>query len=252
MSTDMQKPVLATVVALEIESAHTELAEAALKDLLLRLRTLSSHSSSVQLQARNGAANAISVVLPPEIKVGSALRRCQAAAQECERQFTGIRIKTLVHHGVVFAGQQGAQLSYVGSAIRLAHSSLRRFEASHALVASADFVAHAREWANSPLSFTPLAGVAASEGLQAITIQDTETDSPSGLSSNNPELLAFLNDRLAADVGPFARVLVESARLVAGSVSALISELAHEVEEAGARERFIADCQSWVKAQEKD
>lgn len=253
MNTSMQKPILASVVALEVRSMPGSQGEAALNGLLRHIHTLANQNCSIQLQARNNAAHGITVIMPPETQVGSVLRRCLHAMKNFEADYPGSQAHALIHHGVVFMAEEDGQVSHVGSAIKLAHSSLRRLENQNPLVASADFCKHAREWSDRLFRLSPLGGAAASEGLHALHLIDTGNDQPktAQIPPEHPALLAFLNARLAADVGPFASVLVEAARSIAPSAKALVLELAQEVDAPQARDDFTRDCLNWINQQEQ-
>lgn len=250
MSHDMQKPILASVLALEVLGDSSQPADAQLPGLLRHLHALNGQHCSLQLQARGSAGKALTLIMPPDVQVGSALRRSLTAIEDFEQATPGSRVCALIHHGVVFAAHEGGQAVHVGSAVRLAHSALRRLEGSQRLAASADFFQHARDWANSPLRFTALSGAAAAEGLQALSLSSEEA-APSALNQDDDALREFLNARLAAEVGPFASVLVEAARRVAPSASALVLELAQEIESHQGRDDFTREGLAWIQARQQ-
>lgn len=250
-SPNMQQPILATVVAVELAPQGVAQPLAARVDALAHLLVSSiAQSCSVQRQSRPDATDGLTLVLPPNAPVGSVLRRATASARLFEGKHLGERVRMLVHHGVVFSAQEGKRESYVGSAIRSAHSILRRLVLERGAAATPEFAQYARDWPDSPLHFVPLEGSAAVEGLLQLSIDEPSADdsarSARQLDKDDSELLRFLVHRLAEDVGPFASVLVENARRSASNVESLLAELAPEIDDMAARQRFVTAAQAYV------
>jgi len=196
----------------------------------------------------------LTVTFPLERDVGVALRQVAAAIAEFDQSSVPLRVRAVIHHGVVFRNESNGQVSYVGSAIRSTQSALRRAPAEGGLMATRDFLAHASTLTGFPFSFKAMNGAAATEGMSQVVLAESvavNLSAEDGLPSADPAFGEFIKRRLAEDIGPFAGALVDRAMRSATLATQLIRVLSREIDDKAARARFEGDVLGYVKSRGK-
>jgi hypothetical protein len=246
-------PVLATVVAIELKpiignSCSTESIET-FAGLLSGALAL---ACSVQRFEHVGEQTAYTLVLPPETQTAHVLRRLTGVAKEFGQVHGEVAVRFVAHSGVVFPTGATDRRAYAGSAIRSAHSMLRRLPLAVDQAATREFVSFIKTLPSSPIQFSPVPGASNADELMALRFSSESAPLPDGEKASSIPVTdrafgEFLTTRLAEDLGPFASVMVDSAQRLATTVEVLVKELIHEIESPAARQRFTKDVDTYLQ-----
>lgn len=243
----LSHPETVTVIAVELKPIAGGVSSADSRETFTRLLGGAvALVCAVQPAPRTDGELAFTVVLPDTGQCLAVLRRIESIQDEFKRQYPDIAARCIVHHGLAFAVPQtggNSGHSYIGSALRSAHSQLYRLPPSFERAATSEFVAATRNWQSCPITFHPLPGEPASQGLMSFDLESAEVLTE---PTADAALKQFLVQRLAAYLGPFAEVLVEAAQRSANSPINLIKEVAHEISDIPTRERFTADAMDFL------
>jgi hypothetical protein len=238
----MNAPVSTTVIAIDIPLAagkiHTQALthfESAIAATIRQLGFALEDQGDLQ----------ITLTLSPDLPVNPVLQRLAGTVGEFEAGCPPLKVRAVIHHGLVFPSGSGNNVSYMGSAIRSAQSTLRRALPTMGLAATHEFVEYATRLPSLSVRFEPLSGGAAADGLSAVIFNK---QSEGGLQSSDVEFIQFLKKRLAEDLGPFAGALVDNARRSVTLAKDLIAALSHEVDDPSARKRFEMEALAYIKA----
>lgn len=245
MSSQVSAPVTTTVIAFDIAGADSF--EAAVLENFDKVAATARELGFVTQES--GKPN-LTLTLAPELAVGGVLEQLAQAAAGFDVAATPMRLRGMVHHGVVFRTEDVGQVSYVGSAIRSTQSALRRAPATGGLMATPDFSAYAAKLPNLPFRLQPIGG-GAFEGTNHIVFGSTSVAPPRAgnqLPSADPEFVDFVKRRLAADIGPFASALVDRAIRASTVADQLVTVLSRDIDNPDARMRFEDEMLQYIKA----
>lgn len=246
MSSQVSAPVTTTVIAFDIAGADSFVAA-----------VLESFDQAVAAARKLGFVTQesgkpnLTLTLAPELEVGGILEQLVQVAAGFDAAATPMRLRGMVHHGVVFRTEEVGQVSYVGSAIRSTQSALRRAPATGGLIATPDFSAYAATLPKLPFRLQPIGGGAGSEGMNHIVFGSTSVAPPRAgnqLPSADPEFVDFVKRRLAADIGPFASALVDRAIRSSTAAEQLVTVMSRDIDDPAARTRFEGDVMQYIKA----
>ncbi|GAA5160961.1 hypothetical protein [Viridibacterium curvum] len=190
------------------------------------------------------------LVATPEHPVAPTLRRLSAAMDELLGLHPTALVRLLAHHGVVFINEADGRKSYVGSAIRSMQSFVRRLGDLDGLYGTREFAAHVATWAQSPLRLADVPGVEGMDGLVEIRFDAgfvLPVIKQNAVASGDAALLHYIKRRLADELGPLAAALVDAAQRTSPSASDLVKEMAAEIDNPAARQRFEADLAAYLK-----
>lgn len=192
----------------------------------------------------------LTLTLSPDQEPGAPLEALAKAAMGFDAAASPLRLRSMVHFGVVFRTESADGVSYVGSAIRSTQSALRRAPSAGGLLATADFAAHAAKLGALPFSLQPFADGAALEGMCQIVFGGTPMTSSAAGSGGGVDaaFLDFVKRRLAQEIGPFANALVDRAARGASAPSQILAVLGREIENPAARKKFEEDLLSFAKS----
>lgn len=192
----------------------------------------------------------LTLTLSPDQDPGASLEALANAASSFDAAANPLRLRSMVHFGVVFRTESAEGVSYVGSAIRSTQSALRRAPSTGGLLATADFAAHAAKRGGLPFSLQPFTEGVALEGMCQIVFGGgpaANADAASG-GGLDAAFLDFVKRRLAQEIGPFANALVDRAARGVTERNQLSALLVREMENPAARKKFEDDLLSFVKS----
>lgn len=242
----LSHPESVTVIAVELKSPGGVSSEDSRETFTRLLGGSVALSCVVQPAPKADGELAYSAVVPDSGQCLAVLRRVESIQEEFKRQHPDIAMRYIAHHGLAFTvpptGSNSGH-SYIGSALRSAHSHLFRLPRPFVRAATSEFVAATRSWQSCPIRFHPLPGESASQGLMSFDLESAEVLTEPAADA---ALKQFLVQRLAAYLGPFAEILVEAAQRSANSPINLIKEVAHEISDIPTRERFTADAMDFL------
>lgn len=181
----------------------------------------------------------LTIIVPETTQILSLLRRIASVRQEFERNLPTLITRQVIHHGIVFPTRQGP----MGAVLRAAHTrlqSLAKLPGTIQTVATDNFIAYTRSWPGQ----TPDLHVASQPCCKQYDIFEFSLNGnpPPSASDKTPEdWTTYLTERLAEHLGPFARVLVDSASRSSSTPEQLAQEVASEIDEKPLRERFLSD-----------
>ena len=244
MSSQVSAPVTTTVIAFDIAGADSF--EAAVLESFGKAVAKARELGFVTQES--GKPN-LTLTLAPELAVGGILEQLVQVAAGFDAVAAPMRLRGMVHHGVVFRTEDGGQVSYVGSAIRSTQSALRRAPAIGGLMATPDFSGYAVKLPSLPFRLQPIGG-GAFEGMNQIVFGGTSVAPPRAgnhLPSADPEFIDFVKRRLAADIGPFASALVDRAIRSSTVADQLVTMLSRDIDNPDARVRFEAEMLQYIK-----
>ena len=241
----MNAPVTTTVISVEVPLAGgTARAEvtAAFE------RTIATVAMQMGFITKDQGGPQLSITLEPNAAVGPQLQRLANAFADFEVLCVPLKARGVVHYGTVFRSEAGGKLSYLGSAIRSAQSSLKRTDVASGLLATREFAAYVSGF-NPPLVPLKPLPTPTADGFTIIHLDGKGSSGAkaTGLSVADPEFITFLKKRLAEDLGPFATAMVESSRRNAATAQILVAELAREVDNVDSRRKFEADLAAYIK-----
>lgn len=195
----------------------------------------------------------LTLTLSPDQDGGGPLGALAKAAADFDAQVQPLRLRTMVHYGVVFRTETASGVSYLGSAIRSAQSALRRAPAAGGMLATADFASYAAKLPSLPFRVQAVTGAAAVDGLSELVFGAAAGTAGAGATHAAPgavdaALVDFLKRRLADEIGPFANALVDRAAGGGASAEQVLAALGQHVDNAVARKKFEDDVQRFVKS----
>lgn len=248
MSSQVSAPVTTTVIAFDIAGADAY--ETGVLESFDKLVAATRELGFVTHEA--GKPN-LTLTLAPELAVGGILEQLAKVAAAFDAAAIPLRLRAMVHYGVVFRTAEVGQVSYVGSAIRSTLSALRRAPASGGFIATADFSAYAAKLLNLPFRLQAISGGAASEGMSHMVFSGNSVAVPaprpgSHLASADPAFVDFVKKRLAEQIGPFANALVDRAIRSSTAAEQLVTVLSHNIDDPTARVRFEDEVLRYIRA----
>jgi hypothetical protein len=190
---------------------------------------------------------ALSIIVPETTQILSLLRRIDSLRDEFERNLPELITRLVVHHGIVFPTAQG----HMGAVLRAAQArlqSLPKLPGEVDTVATGNFVAYTRTWPAHDLHFES-ESCGEQYDLYAFSLASaTPEASP---ESAPDDWVSYLTVRLAEHLGPFAQVLVDSACRSSKTPEHLAREVASEIDDTSARERFLNDALAYLRQHRK-
>ncbi|MDA8256212.1 MAG: hypothetical protein M0Z99_11350 [Betaproteobacteria bacterium] len=245
MSSQVSAPVTTTVIAIDIAGADSF--EASVLENFDQAVVAARKLGFVTQES--GKPN-LTLTLAPELEIGNILEQLAQVAAGFDAVATPLRLRGMVHRGVVFRTEDAGQVSYVGSAIRSTQSALRRAPATGGLMATPDFSAYAAKLPKLPFRLQAIGG-GAFEGMNHIVFGSMSVAPPRAgnqLPSADPEFVDFVKRRLAAEIGPFASALVDRAIRSSTVADQLVSLLSRDIDNPEARVRFEDEMLQYIKA----
>lgn len=246
---EVSAPVSTTVIAFDVAGANPADAAA-----LVGFDRIVAMARSLGFVTHDPGNLSLTLTLAPESEVASALCQLAASVVEFDRSSPPLRIRAMVHHGVVFRAESAGQTSYVGSAIRSTQSALRRAPAGGGFTATNDFATYASTLTSLPFRFEAMTGPAAAERTCHVIFASGAVKevgpAPAGTGPApiDEAFVEFAKHRLAEDVGPFAAALVERAVRSSTALEQLLPALSREIEGSMARARFEKDILHYVES----
>lgn len=251
----MSPPRPATVLAIEIlprGAAQPGISHVATA-LAAQLGVTLGDDCHIQQERSTGSAIVLSGIVPDQAQALAPLRHMQAMQTAFHRQQPDLRLRYVVHYGLVFQSATGA----VGSALRFAHSRLQRLPAHVDTAATRDFLAFAETWPGQAIQFDDIPDVAEDSGFQAFSFSaDPPAAAPPAPAPAAPSAAAadpalsplrrYLCAQLTEHLGPFAEVLVASAEQKCSTPLQLIVTLSHEIDNPKAREVFLEKARRYL------
>ncbi len=238
-------PVSTTVIASDIAGAAAfgQAALAAFESILATARGIGF------LTQDPGRPN-LTLTLAPDQDPGPALESLAKAAAGFDATASPLRLRSMVHFGVVFRTESQEGVSYVGSAIRSTQSALRRAPPTGGFLATADFAAHAAKRGGLPFGLQPFAEGATVDGMCQIVFGGAPMANAAASSSGGVDapFLDFVKRRLAEEIGPFANALVDRAARGITVPNQVLAALGREIENPAARKKFEDDLLRFVKS----
>lgn len=253
MSSQVSAPVSTTVIAFDVSGQDLANVEAAASfdKIVAAARELGF------VTQEEGRLN-LTLTLAPDAAVGSTLQQVLVAVAEFDASATPLRVRAMVHHGVVFRTESVGQVSYVGSAIRSTQSALRRAPQNGHLMATRDFADYAAKLNDLPFRLEAMSGGAAADGTCNVVFYGKAEHAASSsrpgerLASADPAFVEFVTRRLAEEIGPFASALVERALRSAATATQLVPALSPDIDDLAARARFENDVQAYIASRAKN
>lgn len=238
-SLPLNKAALFVVIAIELRSrTGSSVPPTARETFVALLGSALGHACKVQPAARTDGSWACSALIADNGQILALLRRLEGAQNTFHKQRADERVRFLTHHGLAFETQSGEKMRYVGSTLRAAHSLLGRLPTDLERGASADFVKLTQTWSGSSITFEALSVPEQPSGLYAVTLDRGIPIREHNDKDADAALRAFLVERLSLHMGPFAQVLVDSARMSARSREHFIEETAREIDDIKVRDLF--------------
>ena len=185
----------------------------------------------------------LTLTLAPDQDLASPIDALASAAAGFDATARPLRLRLVLHFGVVFRTESPEGTSYVGSAIRSTQSALRRSPATGGLRATAEFAAHVANIGSLPFRLQPSAEAAALDGLSQLEfgVAPEVSHSGAGIGSVDAEFLAYAKRRLAQEIGPFANALVDRTVRTATTTEQVVTLLCNEIDNSAARRKFEDD-----------
>jgi hypothetical protein len=247
VSSQVSAPVTTTVIAADITGAESF--EAGVLQSFDRLVAAARQLGFVTQES--GKPN-MTLTLAPELEVGAILDQLAGAAASFDAAAAPLRVRAMVHYGVVFRTEDIGQVSYVGSAIRSTQSALRRAPGSGGFMATAEFSGHAAKLLNLPFRMQPMSGGVAVEGMSHLifgghSVAVAPPRPGSQLQSADPAFVDFVKKRLAQDIGPFASALVDRAIRSSTAAEQLVTVMSRDIDDPAARVRFEDDVLRYIR-----
>ncbi|MCK9380962.1 MAG: hypothetical protein M0P95_07820 [Sulfuritalea sp.] len=243
-------PISTTVVAFDVSGAG-----AAEAGVVKRFDDVVVVARELGYVTQDAGSPNLTLTFAPETEIGSALHRVAGAITEFDGSSAPLRVRAVVHYGVVFRTVLKGQISYLGSAIRSTQSALRRAPEKGSVMATREFFAYASTLTGLPFSLKSINGTAAADGMSQVVFADiaaVRLPAENGLPSADPAFVEFVKRRLAADIGPFASALVDRAMRSAAMATQLVTVLSPNIDDATARASFERDVFGYVKSRGKN
>jgi hypothetical protein len=247
LASQVSAPVSTTVIACDISGAESF--EARVLESFAKVLAAARGLGFVTQEP--GKPN-LCLTLAPELAVGEVLGQFAKTAATFDADVAPLRLRCVVHFGVVFRTESVGDVSYVGSAIRSTQSALRRAPAAGGLIATQDFVAYSAKLLNPPFRVQAMGDGLAFQGMSQIVFGGRSVAPQRGggdlPASADPAFVEFVKRRLAEDVGPFASALVDRAIRATAATDQLVAALGRDIDNASARARFEADVQKFINS----
>jgi len=235
-------PVSTTVIALDVSTTGA-INASALTGFEKIIGDIARQLGSVSTE--DGGGN-LALTLAPGAAVAPVLMRLSTAVNDFETSHPGLGVRAVVHYGVVFRTETSTGVSYVGSAVRAARSTLRRMTATAGMTATREFAEFAAESHIQSKNFELQTSAVGDDGLTPIQFTEQRRNRDS-LAGSDHALLEFLKKRLAEEVGPFAAPLVDNVSHSAMTAKEVVAALSHEINDPAARQRFETDALAFIK-----
>jgi len=244
----MEAPVSTTVIAVSLPASGTPVG-ANVRTNFERLVVAIIRELGFTLKDPDGLG--LTIVLAPDMTIAKALRLLASVIAVFEERCPPIRVKSLLHYGLVFRQENAGVVSYLGSAIRSANTLLARVTAMGGAFATKDFQDYALKVGSLPI--TMAAQPEAGSANPLLVVRFLERASPAAktgrlLLSSDDAFLQFLKKRLASDLGPFAGPLVDNTNRSVTSAQELTHAVSHEVDDPKARQAFEVEVLAAVDA----
>ncbi len=238
MSESLGAPQPATVIAIGL-SAGSDPARSHFTDLLGG--TL-AHTCHIQAASNRDSELAFTAVVPDHAQTLSLLRRLISIQDEFRQTHPECAVRFIVHHGPVFP----SAASFVGAALRSAHSRLSRLPVTIAQAATSEFADYVSTWSAHPVTFGKLPLATEIPGLLHFSILTSSSPKSADQPADEEAFLRHITKCLATHLGPFAEVIVDAAKRSSATPRQMIEELASEISDAAAREKFRSDAIEFV------
>ena len=205
-----------------------------------------AHACTLQPAERHNGAWACTALIPNTGQTLALLRRMEDILADFRPLHPDAYARFVIHYGLAFATQPGNKKNYIGSAVRAAHSHLKRLPQEYERAASGEFAVLANTWSSDSIQFNELPAPLADLGLFNFSLNRGERQ-------YKPEeeveaaMHAHLEKLLASHIGPFAQVLVESARRSSKSLDDFIVEVAREIDEKSVRTRVKDEARAYLQ-----
>lgn len=249
MPSQANAPISTTVVACDVSGA-----DAADAGVAKRFDKVVVAARELGYVTQDAGSPNLTLTFAPEKEVGLALDQIAGAIAEFDGSSAPLRVRGVVHYGVVFRNESKGQIVYLGSAIRSTQSALRRAPEKGSLMATREFSAYASTLTGLPFSLKAMNGAAAAEGMNYVVFADNQAvrlPTENLLLSTDPAFLEFVKRRLAADIGPFASALVDRGMRSATLATQLVTVVSPNIDDATARASFERDVFGYVKSRSK-
>jgi hypothetical protein len=243
-------PVSTTVIASDIAGA-TAFGAAALEGF----ESIVAAARGMGFVTQESGRPNLTLTLSPDQDPGAPLEALARAAKGFDAAASPLRLRSMVHFGVVFRTESPEGVSYVGSAIRSTQSALRRAPPTGGFLATADFAAHATKRGGLSVGLQPFTEGAAVEGMCQIVFGGAPP--APGVAGNGAAgsgggidavFLDFVKRRLAEEIGPFANALADRAVRGVTVPNQVLAVLGREIENPAARKKFEDDLLRFVKS----
>lgn len=189
------------------------------------------------------------LTLAPDQDPAASLDALAKAAAAFDAAASPLRLRSMVHFGVVFRTESADGVSYVGSAIRSTQSALRRAPSTGGFLATADFASLAAKWGSKRFGLRPFAGGSALEGMCQILFGGGPVTPAAAMGAGvDAAFLDFAKRRLAQEIGPFANALVDRAARGVSVPDQVVEALGREVENPAARKKLEDDLMQFCKS----
>lgn len=228
----------ATVIAIELHAGNGP----ARQHFTELLGGTLAHTCHIQPAGSRENELAFTAVVPDHAQTLSLLRRLISVQEEFRQKHPECTLRFVVHHGPVFPSAE----SFVGAALRSAHSRLGRLPLSITQAATSEFADYAATWTAHPVIFDKLALANEIPGLLHFTILSGNSPKKGEQPASDEAFLRHLTKSLATHLGPFAEVIVAAAQRSSASPRQMIEELASEITDAAAREKFRSDAVQFI------
>lgn len=238
-------PVSTTVIAGDISGA-TSFGAAVLEGF----EALIAKARDLGFVTQDPGRPNLTLTLSPDQDPGAPLDALAKAANAFELLAAPLRLRAMVHYGVVFRTDSPQGVSYVGSAIRSTQSALRRAPAAGGFLATAEFAGYAGKQGSLPFRLQPFSEGVALEGLCQLVFGPDA--SQSGVAASKGAIDAAFGDyakrRLSEEIGPFANALVDRALRSSAGPDQFAAQLGREIENPAARKKFEDDLMRFSKS----
>lgn len=207
-----------------------------------------AHACTLQAASRPDGSWASTALIPDTGQTLALLRRLENVQQDFHARQADDHARFLVHYGLAFATRPGHEKSYIGSAIRAAHTHLARLPAGMERGASTEFLLLAQSWRSGTIHFQELPPPHQHLGLHGFSLEWGAKEDRPAEQDCEAALHDYLAAQLAGHMGPFAQVLVDSARMSAKSLEDFIEETSREIDDLAVRLRFKRDALAFLQS----
>jgi len=237
------------VIAIELRARDGGAAsETGRQDFAALLGSALAHACTLQPCDRHDESWACTALIPDTGQTLALLRRLEKVLETFRARHPGDLARFLVHYGLAFASRPGQSKIYFGSALRAAHSHLGRLPTELERGATTEFLLVARSWRRTTVHFQELPPAQQHLGLHPFTLDRPPQENPPIHLGREAALHDFLASRLATHMGPFAQVLVDSARMSAKTLEDFIEETAREIDDREVRRGFRHEALNYLRS----